>query len=169
MAECSILHLYHNFIHSSTDGHTYLLWNIINFHVLAIANDAAMNMGVHLYFQVSVYIFLYMPQSRIAGSYSHSVFKFWGFSILFSIAAELLCSTINRVHGSPFLQYPLPPQAQLSTWPFWIHPSWIVMRYGGFLVVVFTCSWAKSVQHCRLYHLSGSSSTNNMLKFHIPA
>ena len=57
MAEqCSIVYMYHIlFIHSSTDGH------LGYFHVLAIVNSAAMNIGVHVSFQIKVFSG-YMPQ-----------------------------------------------------------------------------------------------------------
>ena len=67
----SIVYMYHIFIHSSVDGH------LVCFHVLAIVNRAAMNMGVHAPFWVRVFIFSrYMPRSEIAGSYGNSIFSF---------------------------------------------------------------------------------------------
>ena len=57
------------FIHSSVDGHLHC------FHVLAIVNSAAMNLRVHVPFQVIV-LSGYMPRSGIAGSYSNSLFSF---------------------------------------------------------------------------------------------
>ena len=60
------------FIHSFVDGHLGC------FYTLAIVNNAAMNIGVHVSFQVSVsvYFFGYIPRSGIAGSYSNSIFSF---------------------------------------------------------------------------------------------
>ena len=66
-----LLYIYipHLLIHSSVDGH------LCCFHVLAIVNSAAMNMRVHVSFQITVFSG-YMPRSRIAGSYGNSTFSF---------------------------------------------------------------------------------------------
>ena len=62
--------LYHIFFtHSSVDGHLGC------FHVLAIVNSAARNIGVHVSFWITVFSG-YMPRSGIAGSYGSSVFSF---------------------------------------------------------------------------------------------
>ena len=59
------------FIHSSIDGHLHC------FHTLAIVNNAAMKIGVHVSFSISVFIFFrYISRSRIAGSYGSSIFSF---------------------------------------------------------------------------------------------
>ena len=57
------------FIHSSVDGH--LGW----FHILAIVNSAAMNIGVHVSFQIMVSE-KFLPRSGIVGSYDSSSFIF---------------------------------------------------------------------------------------------
>ena len=59
--------MYH--IHSSVDGHLGC------FHVLAMVNDAAVNIGVHVSFRIIVFSG-YMPRSGIEGSYGNSIFSF---------------------------------------------------------------------------------------------
>ena len=47
----------------------------MSFHVLAIVNSAAINMGVHVFFQIIV-LCRYMPKSGIDGLYGSSTFSF---------------------------------------------------------------------------------------------
>ena len=59
------------FIHSSVDRHLGC------FHVLVIVNCAAMNIGEHVPFRISVFVFFgYILRSGIAGSYGSSIFSF---------------------------------------------------------------------------------------------
>ena len=58
-----MMYMYHSFlIHSSADGHLGC------FHVLAMINSAAMNIGVHVSLPDLVSL-VCMPRSGIAGSY----------------------------------------------------------------------------------------------------
>ena len=65
----SIVYIHHIFfIHSSVDGH------LDCFHVLAIVNNAAVNIRVHVSFQISVFVFSgYIPRSGTAGSDGSSI------------------------------------------------------------------------------------------------
>ena len=66
----NIVYMYHiSFIHSSVDG------RLGCFHVLAIINSVAMNIGVHVFFWV-MFFSGNMSRSGIAGSYGCSIFSF---------------------------------------------------------------------------------------------
>ena len=69
---CVCVSIYHIFfIHSSVGG------RLGCFHIFAILNNVAMNIGVHVSFQISVFgFFVYIPRSGIAGSYGSSIFSF---------------------------------------------------------------------------------------------
>ena len=78
------MYIYHIFfIHSSVDGHLGC------FHVLAIVNSAAMNIGVHVPFQIMA-LFGYMPRSGIAVSYGNFIFLTYTFS-------QPVCSQLIRM------------------------------------------------------------------------
>ena len=63
---------HHNFfINLSVVGH------LDCFHILVVVNNAAMNIEVHIYFQISVFIFSgYILRNGISGSYDRSIFSF---------------------------------------------------------------------------------------------
>ena len=63
--------MYHSFlIHSSADGHLGC------FHVLAIINSAAMNIGLYVSLSDLVSSVCIQPRSGIAGSYGSSISRF---------------------------------------------------------------------------------------------
>ena len=65
---CVHIHVYHILIYSSVSGHLGYS------HVLAIVNNAALNIKVHISSQITVFS-RYMP--RIARSYGDSIFSFF--------------------------------------------------------------------------------------------
>ena len=96
---CVYIYISHIFfIHLSVYGHLGC------FHILTIVNNAAMNIGVHVYFQVSGFVFFwYIPRNGIAGSYSSSIFKFLRNRILFSTVAAPItfhqqCTRVPFLH-----------------------------------------------------------------------
>ena len=63
--------VHHVFMHSSVIGH------LDCFHVLAIVSSALVNIGVHISFQIRIFVFsAYMPRIGMAGSYGSSIFSF---------------------------------------------------------------------------------------------
>ena len=52
-------------------------WTLNYFHILPIINSDAVNISMHVFFQIRVFILSgYMSKCEIAGSYGNSVFSF---------------------------------------------------------------------------------------------
>ena len=86
----------------------YLLCLFINghlpcFHTLTIINNDTMNIGVHISFLISVFIF-FSKCHETAGSYGMIVLFliFWGNSILLFTVATSIYSPISNVRRFPF-------------------------------------------------------------------
>ena len=74
---CIYIHTHHIFIHSSVSGHLEC------FHVLAIVNNASLNIGVHVSFWIKV--LFECPGLGLLDHVVTQFLDFWGPFILFSI------------------------------------------------------------------------------------
>ena len=89
------------FIHQSTDG------PLGCFYVLVIVNNAAMNVRVLMFFQISVLgPFVYIPRSGIARSKDKSIFNFGGY---LHTAFHNVCTSLQSRQSEKRIPFSLHP------------------------------------------------------------
>ena len=128
----SFLWLLFHYIHVPHLLYPFLSWwAFSSFHVLAAANSAAMNIRVHVSFQITVFPRL-ISKSRIAGSYGSSIFNFLrNFHTVFH--GGCINSHSHQQHNVNFST----PSPALIIWGLLMKA--ILTRVRWYLTLVLTC------------------------------
>ena len=146
----------HTHTHTHTHTYRYILywffcqWTLCCFHVLATVNSTAMNIRVHVSFQIRVFS-RYMLRSGTAGAYGNSIFS------LLRNRHTVFHSCFTNLHSHQKCRkvffFPYPLQHLLFTdFLWWL--LWLV--WGDNLIVVLICISLiiSSFEHLFMYFLA---------------